>query len=195
MRTSDIQRKTAETDVRLRLCLDGAGESEIDTGVGFLDHMLTLFALHGGFDLRIFCRGDLQVDAHHTTEDVGICLGDAFAAALGDRRGICRYGTFILPMDEALVLVSADISGRACLRYSVPVPSQKVGNFDTELVEEFLQGFVRRAGITLHVRRLDGTNTHHILEAVFKCLGHALAAAVAPAPSGANTLLSTKGLL
>lgn len=195
MRESFIQRKTAETDITLRLELDGTGAGTIDTGVGFLDHMLTLFARHGGFDLDVQCDGDTDVDDHHSVEDIGICLGKAFSQALGDKKGITRYGSFLLPMDEALVLVAVDISGRDTLRYGLDIPTQKVGTFDTELVQEFLLAFVRSAGLTLHIRQLDGVNSHHIIEAAFKGLGRALAQAVAMDPKRADQIPSTKGVL
>ena len=194
-RTASVQRKTAETDITLSLNLDGTGKSEIQTGVGFLDHMLTLLAKHGRFDLEVFCHGDTQVDDHHSVEDIGIVLGQAFAHALGDKRGITRYGSFLLPMDEALVLTAVDLSGRDTLRYGLDIPTQKVGTFDTELVEEFFLAFVRNAGVTLHLRQLDGTNSHHIIEAAFKGFGRALAQAVAPDPKSAGEVPSTKGVL
>ena len=195
MRQAAIQRTTAETDISLKLCLDGSGKSEIATGVGFLDHMLTLFAKHGRFDLAVTCKGDTYVDDHHSVEDIGIVLGEAFREALGDKRGIKRYGSMLLPMDEALILCAADLSGRSCLRNSVTLPAQKVGTFDTELVQEFLLGFVRKAEITLHFRMLDGENTHHIIEAMFKALGRALSEAVAIDPACADEIPSTKGVL
>ena len=195
MRKSDIRRTTAETDITLSLSLDGTGKSEIDTGVGFLDHMLTLFAKHGRFDLSVKCDGDTNVDDHHSVEDVGIVLGQAFAEALGDKRGIVRYGSMLLPMDEALILCAADLSGRACLCNTVALPAQKVGSFDTELVQEFLLGFVRKAEITLHLQKLAGENTHHIIEAMFKAMGRALAAAVKIDERYADEIPSTKGLL
>ena len=195
MRQAAIQRTTAETDISLSLCLDGTGKSEIATGVGFLDHMLTLFAKHGRFDLTVTCKGDTYVDDHHSVEDIGIVLGEAFREVLGDKRGIRRYGSMLLPMDEALILCAADLSGRGCLRNSVTLPAQKVGTFDTELVQEFLLGFVRKAEITLHFRMLDGENTHHIIEAMFKALGRALSEAVAIDPVFAGEIPSTKGVL
>ena len=194
-RTASVQRKTAETDINLSLNLDGTGKSEIQTGVGFLDHMLTLLAKHGRFDLEVFCHGDTQVDDHHSVEDIGIVLGQAFAHALGDKRGITRYGSCLLPMDEALVLAAVDLSGRDTLRYGLNIPTQKVGTFDTELVEEFFLAFVRNAGVTLHLRQLDGTNSHHIIEAAFKGFGRALAQAVAMDPKSAGEVPSTKGVL
>ena len=195
MRTAAIARKTAETDITLSINIDGAGSSELATGVGFFDHMLTLFSRHGSFDLTLSCKGDLMVDSHHTVEDVGLCLGAAFRESLGDKRGITRYGSFLLPMDEALVLTALDISGRAHLSYGLTLPTQKVGTFDTELVEEFLLGFCRSMGLTLHVKQLAGTNSHHIVEAAFKGLGRALKQAVAIDAAHANEVPSTKGML
>ena len=195
MRTSNIKRTTAETDIFLNLNLDGTGASQIDTGCGFLDHMLTLFAKHGRFDLIVTCKGDTQVDDHHTVEDIGIALGTAFAEALGAKRGICRYGSTTLPMDESLILTAVDLSGRAYLGYDLSIPTQKVGTFDTELVEEFLLGFVRNAGATLHVRQLAGTNSHHIIEGAFKSLARSLKAAVAIDMAYADEIPSTKGVL
>lgn len=195
MRTATVNRTTGETDIRLQLELDGTGASQIDTGVGFLNHMLTLLAKHGRFDLTVVCRGDTDVDDHHTTEDIGIALGEAFRRALGDKRGICRYGSMLLPMDEALILCATDLSGRSCLRSNVQLPAQKVGTFDTELVEEFLLGFVRKAEIDLHFKMLDGTNTHHIIEAMFKAMGRALAQAVKIDEAHRDEIPSTKGVL
>ena len=195
MRQSAITRKTAETDIALTLELDGTGRSSVDTGVGFLDHMLTLFARHGRFDLTVTCRGDTYVDDHHSTEDIGIALGDAFRDALGDKRGITRYGSELLPMDEALVLCAVDISGRCTLRYGLTPPAQKVGTFDTELAEEFFMAFCRAAAVTLHLRQLDGTNTHHILEAAFKGFGRAMRKAVAVDAAAAGEIPSTKGVI
>jgi len=195
MRNAAITRKTAETDITLGLCLDGTGEVSVNTGVGFLDHMLTLFAQHGRFDLSVTCAGDTQVDDHHSVEDIAIALGAAFAEALGDKRGVTRYGSMLLPMDEALVLVAADLSGRSLLRYNLTLPAQKVGTFDTELVEEFFLSFTRSAGVTLHLRQLDGTNTHHIIEAAFKGFGRALRQAVSIDPAAAGEIPSTKGVL
>lgn len=194
MRKCELDRKTKETDIKLALCLDG-GECAIDTGCGFLDHMLTLFAHHGRFGLILTCIGDTHVDYHHTTEDLGICLGTAFAKALGEKAGINRYGDIILPMDEALILCAVDISGRAHLSYEVNPPTEKVGDFDTELVKEFLLGFVRTANITLHLRELAGENSHHILEGVFKALGRALSYACAVDASLNGVVPSTKGVL
>ncbi|WP_040292549.1 imidazoleglycerol-phosphate dehydratase HisB [Acetonema longum] len=194
VRLADIERKTAETAIAAVLNLDGAGTAAIQTGVGFFDHMLTLWTRHGLFDLTLEAKGDMQVDAHHTVEDVGIVLGQAFAAALGDKQGIRRYGTAFVPMDEALATVSLDISGRPYLVYEVPLPAQKVGEFDTELAEEFLRAFAVHAGVTLHVRLLAGKNTHHILEAVFKALGRALDKA-SRKDERIRGVLSTKGIL
>ncbi len=195
MRKAEIERKTAETDIRLTLCLEGTGKADIHTGIGFLDHMLTLFTAHGRFDCTVFCRGDTQVDGHHTTEDIGLALGSGFAKALGDRRGICRYGQSLLPMDEALVLCAVDLSGRSCLRWHMDLPSPRVGDFDTELAEEFFTAFTRTAAACVHLRQLDGTNTHHILEAAFKGFGRAMAQAVILDPASADTVPSTKGVL
>lgn len=195
MRVSEIKRKTAETDIELSLNLDGTGKSEIDSGCGFLDHMLTLFAKHGRFDLKLTCKGDVEVDDHHTVEDIGIALGTAFSEAISDKRGIVRYGNMILPMDEALVLSAVDISGRSYLGYDLRIPSQKVGSFDTELVEEFWLGFTRCAKITLHLKQFCGTNSHHIIEGAFKSVAHSLCDAVAIDPKFADEIPSTKGVL
>ena len=195
MRTSTIIRRTAETDIRLELNLDGSGKSDIDTGCGFLNHMLTLFARHGRFDLAVKCVGDTDVDDHHTVEDIGICLGMAFAEALGDMGGIVRYGHTLLPMDEALILTAVDISGRCCLGYALDIPTQKIGTFDTELVQEFWQGFVRKANVTLHFRQLAGVNSHHIVEGAFKSAARSLRTAVAIDPTLNGEIPSTKGLL
>lgn len=195
MRKAEISRKTNETDISLSLCLDGTGKSEIATGCGFLDHMLTLFARHGGFDLTVFCKGDIDVDYHHTVEDIGIALGDAFKSALGDMRGITRYGSFILPMDEALIMTSVDISGRSHLSYGLEIPAQRVGKFDTELAEEFYLGFVRHAAVTLHIKQLAGTNSHHIIEGAFKSVARALSAAVKINEDRKDEIPSTKGVL
>ena len=178
MRISEIQRNTGETKISLKMNLDGTGKSNIDTGVGFLNHMLTLFAAHGKFDLSVTCSGDTEVDDHHSVEDIGICLGQAFRTALGDKRGITRYGSFLLPMDEALILTAVDISGRSCLCYDLNIPTEKIGTFDTELVEEFFLGFVRNCPMSLHLRQLSGKNAHHIAEGAFKSVGRALKAAV-----------------
>ena len=195
MRTAQINRKTAETDIMLSLNLDGTGKSEIDTGCGFLNHMLTLFAKHGRFDLTVKCVGDVEVDDHHTAEDIGICLGDAFAKALGDMRGIVRYGNMTLPMDEALILSAVDISGRGKFVHDLKIPTEKVGTFDTELVFEFFEAFVRRANMTLHVRELAGENSHHIIEGAFKSVARALRMAVKIDPESAGEIPSTKGVL
>ncbi len=195
MRESRIVRKTNETDISLYLNLDGKGESMIDTGCGFLDHMLTLFSRHGRFDLSVKCVGDSYVDWHHTVEDVGICLGLALKEALGDMRGITRYGFMILPMDETLILSSVDISGRAQLCYSLDIPTQKVGEFDTELTEEFMLAFVRNSNITLHLKQLDGKNSHHIIEGTFKSLARSLRQAVKIDKETENEIPSTKGVL
>ena len=195
MRCSEIVRTTAETDIRLALSLDGTGRSQINTGCGFLDHMLTLFAAHGRFDLTVTCRGDTQVDYHHTVEDIGIALGRAFREALGDKRGIHRYGDTVLPMDEALILSSVDFSGRCCLCYGLSIPTEKVGDFDCELVEEFWQGFVRQAECSLHLRQFAGANSHHIIEGAFKSAARSLRQAVAIDPAFATEIPSTKGVL
>jgi len=193
MRKSEISRRTAETDIVLSLDLDGTGKSSIDTGCGFLNHMLTLFASHGRFDLAVKCLGDTEVDDHHSAEDIGIVLGQAFQAALGDKRGITRYGSHLLPMDEALILTAVDISGRACLCYGLEIPTQKIGSFDTELVEEFFLGFTRNCPMSLHIRQLAGKNAHHIVEGAFKSVARSLKAAVAL--DGTNEIPSTKGVL
>lgn len=195
MRTSEIKRKTAETDIALSLNLDGTGASSVQTGCGFLDHMLTLFASHGRFDLTLSCKGDTYVDYHHTVEDVGIALGEAFYAALGDKRGIHRYGDTVLPMDEALILTAVDFSGRAFLGYLVELPTEKVGDFDTELCEEFWYGFVRKAECALHIRMLSGRNSHHIIEGIFKSAARTLREAVAVDAAFADEIPSTKGVL
>ena len=195
MRTASIQRDTLETQISLTIDLDGRGKSSVATGCGFLDHMLTLFARHGRFDLTVSCNGDHQVDDHHTVEDVGICLGTAFREALGDLKGICRYGSTTLPMDETLILSAVDISGRSMLRYTASIPTEKVGTFDTELAEEFWTAFARCAGITLHIRQLDGTNSHHIIEGMFKSVARSLRAAVAIDQDFRDEIPSTKGVL
>ena len=195
MRTSTINRRTAETDIALSLNLDGTGASEIDSGCGFLDHMLTLFARHGRFDLTLTCKGDTRVDDHHTVEDIGIALGQAFAKALGDKKGICRYGSMILPMDEALILSAVDLSGRGILCDALEIPTEKVGSFDTELVKEFWLAFVRNAECALHVRQLAGENSHHIIEGAFKSVARSLRQAVAIDPAFADEIPSTKGVL
>ena len=195
MRTSEITRKTAETDIALTLNLDGNGGAEVATGVGFMDHMLTLFASHGGFDLKVTCKGDTTVDDHHSVEDVGISLGLAFKEALGAKEGITRYGNIILPMDEALILCAVDISGRSFLNYKLEIPTEKVGTFDTELVEEFFLAFTRTSGVTLHLKQLEGKNSHHIIEGTFKAFARAMRAAVSIDARFANTVPSTKGVL
>lgn len=195
MRSTEIIRKTAETDIVLSLNLDGNGVAEIDTGCGFLNHMLILFAAHSNMDLKIRCVGDTDVDYHHTAEDIGICLGQAFSKAIGNAKGILRYGNMILPMDEALILCAVDISGRDCLSYRLEIPTEKVGDFDTELVEEFFAAFVRHAKICLHLRQLDGRNSHHIIEGAFKAVAHALKDAVSIDPQKVDQIPSTKGML
>ena len=195
MRTATITRATAETDIFLELNLDGSGNASIASGCGFLDHMLTLFARHGRFDLALRCKGDTQVDDHHTAEDIGIALGQAFSQALGDKRGITRYGDTVLPMDEALILTAVDISGRSYLAYDLQIPTQKVGTFDTELVEEFWLAFTRNARLTLHIRQLAGRNSHHIIEGAFKSAARSLKAAVAIDSAYFDEIPSTKGVL
>ena len=195
MRTYEINRKTAETDIVLSLGLDGCGKSVIETGCGFLDHMLTLFASHGRFDLSVKCVGDTQVDYHHTVEDIGICLGKAFSEALGDKKGIERYGYMLLPMDEALILCATDFSGRDYLNFDVEIPTLKVGDFDTELVEEFWLAFTRQANCTLHFKKLAGKNSHHIIEGIFKAAARAFKTAVKIDPERADEIPSTKGVL
>lgn len=195
MRKSEINRKTAETDISLKLDVDGMGENKIDTGCGFLDHMLTLFSRHGGFDLELKCIGDTNVDYHHTVEDIGIVLGKALHEALGEMRGIKRYGSFILPMDESLILSAVDISGRSYLGFKLNIPTQRVGDFDTELVREFFEAFVRNANITLHISQLEGYNSHHIIEGAFKSVARSLKEAVAIEERFKNQIPSTKGVL
>lgn len=195
MRTAKLRRTTGETDVAVVLDLDGTGKSEISTGCGFLDHMLILFARHGRFDLTVQAKGDTWVDDHHTVEDVGITLGDAFARALGEKRGVTRYGSTILPMDEALILTAVDLSGRGLLCYDLAIPTEKVGTFDTQLAGEFFAAFARRADLTLHVKQLAGTNSHHIIEGAFKSLARSLRTAVAIDPAAAGEVPSTKGVL
>ena len=195
MRNAEIKRTTKETDINLKLELDGKGVSNIDTGCGFLDHMLTLLAKHARFDLDVFCKGDTNVDYHHTVEDIGIALGEAFNKAIGDKKGITRYGDTILPMDEALVLTAVDISGRGCLGFDLPLRAKKVGDFDTELVEEFWLGFVRKANIALHIKKLAGTNTHHIIEGAYKSVGQSLRKAVKIDEDFKDEIPSTKGVL
>jgi len=195
MRQAEIIRKTAETDIALKLNIDGTGKSEINTGCGFMDHMLTLFARHGRFDITLSCKGDTYVDDHHTVEDIGIALGRAFAEALADKKGVTRYGSMILPMDEALIMSAVDLSGRGYLGYELMIPTQKVGTFDTELVEEFFLGFIRNAQCTLHIKQLAGTNSHHIIEGAFKSVARSLKQAAAIDPDYAEEIPSTKGVL
>ncbi|MBP5610433.1 MAG: imidazoleglycerol-phosphate dehydratase HisB [Clostridia bacterium] len=195
MRYAEIKRLTSETDVALTLSLDGTGKSEIKTGCGFLDHMLTLFSRHGRFDLTVACTGDAEVDFHHSVEDVGIALGSAFNAALEDRRGIVRYGDATVPMDEALILSAVDISGRGLFVSALDIPAEKVGDFDTELCREFWEAFARNAGITLHVRQYSGENAHHIIEGVFKSCARSLKTAVSIDPALGDEIPSTKGVL
>ena len=195
MRTADIARKTAETDIALSVCLDGTGSGEIQTGCGFLDHMLTLFARHGRFDLTIRCTGDTAVDDHHTTEDIAICLGQAFRQALGDKRGIRRFGDIAMPMDEALIMAAVDISGRGQLYWDADVPAVMVGAFDATLAKEFFIAFAANAGVTLHIRQLAGENTHHVIEGMFKAVARAMRQACEPDPRMRDALPSTKGML
>ena len=195
MRTAEITRNTAETKISLSLNLDGTGKSQVATGCGFMDHMLNLFASHGRFDLSVSCNGDTWVDDHHTVEDVGLCLGKAFSEALGDKRGITRYGSFLLPMDEALIMTAADISGRSCLCYDLQIPTQKIGTFDTELVEEFFLAFVRNCPMSLHIRKLAGSNSHHIVEGCFKSVARTLKQAIKIDNEFADEIPSTKGVL
>ncbi|MBQ7761209.1 MAG: imidazoleglycerol-phosphate dehydratase HisB [Clostridia bacterium] len=195
MRKATIERKTAETDISLSLCLDGKGVSQIDTGCGFLDHMLTLFSKHSRIDLTVKCVGDVNVDYHHTTEDIGISLGQAIKNALGDKKGICRYGDIILPMDESLILCAVDISGRGGLYYSLDIPSDRVGDFDTELTQEFFVAVAREAGITLHLKQLAGVNSHHIIEGAFKAFARVMKEAVAIDPQYKDEIPSTKGVI
>ncbi|MBQ8689179.1 MAG: imidazoleglycerol-phosphate dehydratase HisB [Clostridia bacterium] len=195
MRIAEICRKTNETEITLSLNLDGKGEAQISTACGFLDHMLELFTKHAHFDLSIVCHGDTHVDYHHTVEDVAICLGKAFSDSLGDKRGIARYADKIIPMDEALILVAVDISGRDHLGYALDIPSYRVGDFDTELCEEFFKAFVREAKLTLHIRQFSGTNSHHIIEGAFKAFGRTLAEAVKIDPCFSDEIPSTKGVI
>lgn len=195
MRTSQINRKTAETDISLKLNLDGKGKSLVASGCGFLDHMLILFARHAGFDLELTCKGDTFVDYHHTTEDIGICLGQAVREALGNKRGIVRYGSMLLPMDEALILTAVDISGRGMLRFNLDIPTEKVGDFDTELVKEFFLAFARESDITVHIRQLDGENSHHIIEGTFKSFARSLRQAVSIDEKFKDEIPSTKGVI
>ena len=195
MRSANIARKTAETDIMLDLNLDGSGKAEIDTGVGFLNHMLCLFAAHGRFDLKLKCIGDTDVDDHHSVEDIGICLGRAFLEALGNCRGICRYGSIAIPMDETLVLVAADVSGRGFLGFNIDFPTEKIGVFDTQLIEEFWLAFTRSSGITLHFQKFSGKNSHHIAEGAFKAAARCLRMAVSQDPSLNDEIPSTKGMI
>ena len=195
MRSSEIKRETAETKISLSLCIDGEGKAEISSGCGFLDHMLTLFARHGCFDLTVECKGDVEVDFHHTAEDIAICLGAAFREAIGDKRGIMRYADTTLPMDEALILSAVDVSGRGGLYFAADIPTEKVGNFDCELCEEFWCAFCRESAITLHIRQLEGSNSHHIIEGAFKAVARALAKATAIDEKFANEIPSTKGVI
>lgn len=195
MRKAEVSRKTGETDIRVSLILEGTGASAIDTGVGFLDHMLTLLARHGRFDLEVSCKGDTRVDDHHSVEDIGIALGKAFDQALADRKGVVRYGSTILPMDESLIISAVDLSGRGLLVYDLSIPAEKVGTFDTELTEEFFRAFAHNAGATLHVKQLSGKNSHHIIEGAFKSVARSLKAAVAVDPDFAEEIPSTKGVL
>lgn len=195
MRTSTVNRSTNETDIRLQLNLDGSGNSSIKSGNGFFDHMLTLFSRHSRYDLQLTCNGDTEVDFHHSAEDIGICLGQALAEAVGEKRGICRYGSIILPMDEALVMAAIDLSGRSCCCVELDIPAAQIGTFDCELVEEFLQSFCRSGGINLHLRQLAGINSHHIVEAVFKALGRVLRQATGLDSAALDEIPSTKGVL
>lgn len=195
MRTAEIKRTTAETDILIKLDLEGFGKTKINSGCGFLDHMLTLFGSHGKFDLEVYCKGDVEVDYHHTVEDIGIALGAAFSAALGDKRGINRYGDILLPMDEALIFASVDFSGRSFLGFSLDIPTEKVGDFDTELVEEFWLGFVRNASCALHFKELAGKNSHHIIEGAFKAAARCIKKAVEIDQAFKDVLPSTKGVL
>ena len=195
MREAVIERKTAETDIKLKLNLDGNGQSMINTGCGFFDHMLTLFASHSGYDLEVDCKGDSWVDYHHSIEDIGICLGKAFSQAIGDKMGIYRYGSFILPMDESLIMTAIDISGRSHLEFGLEIPTEKVGDFDCELVLEFFLAFVRQANVTLHIKQLAGSNSHHIIEGAFKSFARSMKAATAIDPTAKGKIPSTKGSL
>ncbi len=194
-RIAEVVRKTAETDIKLKFNVDGSGKSSISTGCGFLDHMLNLFAKHGRFDLEIYCNGDINVDYHHTVEDIGICLGKAFNQALGEKRGIVRYGSMLLPMDESLILSAVDISGRAFLAYETDIQTEKVGDFDTELCEEFWLSFIRNSFCTLHIKKIAGTNSHHIIEGTFKSVARSLRAACKIDEETKNEIPSTKGVL
>lgn len=195
MREAEIKRKTGETDIRLILNIDGKGKSDISTGVGFLDHMLDLFTRHGRFDISLTCKGDTFVDDHHSTEDIAIALGSAFRSALGDKRGIKRYGDIILPMDETLILAAVDISGRGMLKFTSDFQTEKIGTFDVELVEDFFISFAQNAGITLHIKQLDGRNSHHIAEGMFKAVARAMRKAVEIDEASKDEIPSTKGVL
>ena len=195
MRSAVLERKTSETQIKLSLDIDGSGTSEISSGIGFLDHMLTLFAKHSGFNLEVSCTGDTYVDDHHSCEDIGIVLGSALREALGDKRGISRYGDIILPMDEALILCACDVSGRSCLVFDADFPIEKIGSFDTELVQEFFEAFTRSSGITLHIRKLSGTNSHHIAEGIFKAFARCLAKACGIDEKRKDEIPSTKGVI
>ena len=195
MRQAQINRTTGETDIQINLDLDGKGISSIDTGVGFFDHMLMLFAKHGRFDLQVQCKGDTNVDDHHSVEDIGIALGQAFSMALGDKKGITRYGSMLLPMDESLILSAVDLSGRGLLVYELQIPTEKVGTFDTELTEEFFRALAHNGGMTLHLKQISGKNSHHIIEGAFKSIARSLKAAVALDPAMKNEIPSTKGVL
>ncbi len=195
MRSAVLERKTSETQIKLSLDIDGSGTSEISSGIGFLDHMLTLFAKHSGFNLEVSCTGDTYVDDHHSCEDIGIVLGSALREALGDKRGISRYGDIILPMDEALILCACDVSGRSCLVFDADFPTEKIGSFDTELVQEFFEAFTRSSGITLHIRKLSGANSHHIAEGIFKAFARCLAKACGIDEKRKGEIPSTKGVI
>ena len=195
MRSAVLERKTSETQIKLSLDIDGRGTSEISSGIGFLDHMLTLFAKHSGFNLEVSCTGDTYVDNHHSCEDIGIVLGSALREALGDKRGISRYGDIILPMDEALILCACDVSGRSCLVFDADFPTEKIGSFDTELVQEFFEAFTRSSGITLHIRKLSGANSHHIAEGIFKAFARCLAKACGIDEKRKDEIPSTKGVI
>ncbi len=195
MRSAILERKTSETQIKLSLDIDGSGTSEISSGIGFLDHMLTLFAKHSGFNLEVSCTGDTYVDDHHSCEDIGIVLGSALREALGDKRGISRYGDIILPMDEALILCACDVSGRSCLVFDADFPTEKIGSFDTELVQEFFEAFTRSSGITLHIRKLSGANSHHIAEGIFKAFARCLAKACGIDEKRKDEIPSTKGVI
>ena len=195
MRSAVLERKTSETQIKLSLDIDGSGTSEISSGIGFLDHMLTLFAKHSGFNFEVSCTGDTYVDDHHSCKDIGIVLGSALREALGDKRGISRYGDIILPMDEALILCACDVSGRSCLVFDADFPTEKIGSFDTELVQEFFEAFTRSSGITLHIRKLSGANSHHIAEGIFKAFARCLAKACSIDEKRKDEIPSTKGVI